>query len=70
MASLRDLLTTIATKIDPQVKIGSGVNFVPNRFHLDHPDGELIDALKTVATQAPALLAELPADAPVKNKKA
>lgn len=39
---------------------GLGQNAIPNRFHLDHTDGDLIAALKVIGENATTLLADLP----------
>lgn len=36
-----------------------GANVVGDRFHLAHPQGPVLEDLKTIADQSPALLAEL-----------
>lgn len=36
-----------------------GANVVGDRFHLAHPQGPLLEDLKTIAENSPALLAEL-----------
>jgi hypothetical protein len=39
---------------------GSGMNLKPNRFHLDHDNGEVIAALKAIGEEAQSLLSDLP----------
>jgi len=62
---LRSLLQRIATakaaagKAGVSFKFGSGMNHVPNRFHLDHADGDVLAALKAIGENPEALLAEL-----------
>jgi hypothetical protein len=48
----------------PAATFGMGMNLKPNRFHLDHADGDAIAALKIIGEHAADLLAALPADAP------
>lgn len=63
---LRQLLERIATakaaagKSGVPFKFGSGMNHVPNRFHLDHDNGDVVAALKAIGENPEALLAELP----------
>ena len=65
-SQLRVLLTRLADakaragKAGVPFAFGQGMNAIPNRFHLDHDDGEVIAALKAIGENAPALLAEVP----------
>lgn len=62
---LRTLLQRLATakaaagKAGVSFKFGAGMNHVPNRFHLDHADGDVMAALKAIGENPEALLAEL-----------
>lgn len=63
---LRELLSRLATakaaarQAGVPFAFGQGMNLKPNRFHLDHADGDVIAALKAIGENAAELLDELP----------
>ncbi len=58
---LRDILARLAAARAAEgfQPFKQGANVVGSDFHLAHPQGPVLEDLKTIANQAPALLAEL-----------